>query len=62
MDWQLFDSLRGLGSSTDPALELNTNDAQDTTSELDVTSTGFVLGYHNKTNKNTAKYIYYAHA
>jgi len=62
MDWQLFDSVRGLGSGSDPALELNTNDAQDTTSELDVTSTGFVLGYHNKTNKNTADYIYYAHA
>ena len=61
-DWQTFDTVRGLGSGQDPALEFNTQDAQDTVSELDKTSTAFTLGNHDKTNKNNAKFIYYAHA
>ena len=61
-DWQTFDTVRGLGNSFDPALEFNTTDAQDTVSELNKTSTAFILGNHDKTNKNNAKFIYYAHA
>jgi hypothetical protein len=41
-DWFLYDSARGISSSNDPYLILNTSDSEDTsTNYVDTTSVGF---------------------
>ena len=61
-DWFIFDSLRGLvSSSSDPYLRLNDSAAQVTTASFfDISSTGFTVTANFTNNANN--YIYYAHA
>ena len=63
--WFTYDSLRGLGSGADPYLQLQANNAQDT-SGADVfatSSTGFTINQnYSSVNASGQKYIYYAHA
>ena len=61
-DWFVFDSLRGLvSSSADPYLRINSNAAQTTTASFfDISSTGFTVTANFTNNANN--YIYYAHA
>ena len=63
--WFTYDSLRGLGSGADPYLQLQANNAQDT-SGADVfatSSTGFTINQnYSSVNASGGSYIYYAHA
>ena len=63
--WFTYDSLRGLGAGADPYLQLQANNAQDT-SGADVfatSSTGFTINQtYSSVNASGQKYIYYAHA
>ena len=63
--WFTYDSLRGLGAGADPYLQLQNNNAQDT-SGADVfatSSTGFTINQnYDSVNASGGKYIYYAHA
>jgi len=61
-NWWLFDSLRGLASSSaDPRLLINTSAAQQTSgSYFDISSTGFTVA--SSFNNNNWDYVYYAHA
>ena len=62
--WYVFDTLRGINSGNDPRIQLDQNEAQNTSFDcLDLTSTGVTL--HNPGswfNESGDSYIYYAHA
>jgi hypothetical protein len=62
-DWVVFDSARGIVSGNDPALELNTTDAEVTTIDaVDTDNSGFVVNQETtfNLNVNNATYIFYA--
>ena len=62
--WNVFDSVRGIGSGNEPRLKLNQSDAQDTGYDwVEATSTGFKInGSMGGVGASGGKYIYYAHA
>ena len=62
--WNVFDSIRGIGSGNEPRLKLNSTDAQNTGYDwVEATSTGFkVNGSMGGVGANGGAYIYYAHA
>ena len=66
VDWGLFDSVRGLGSSgNDKRLYLNTTAAQvDGNDYLTTSATGFTPAFVGSSvvNSNGQRYLYYAHA
>jgi hypothetical protein len=62
-DWVVFDSARGIVAGNDPALELNTTDAEVTTIDaVDTDNSGFVVNQETtfNLNVNNATYIFYA--
>ena len=65
-NWVLLDSLRGLQTTSDSILRLNTDDAQYGSSDnVQTSSTGFTVptGPGDFNNGDTSgKWIYYAHA
>jgi len=63
-NWNLFDSVRGIGSGNDPRLRLNQSGAQQTSYDfVEATSTGFkVNGDMGGIGASGGEYIYYAHA
>ena len=62
-DWNVYDSVRGMGSGNDSRLKLNSNASQDTPDHISLTSNGFDIESDNDAvNGNGDNYIYYAHA
>jgi hypothetical protein len=65
-DWYVLDAERGLTTSSDPYLELNTTDAEATGNMINVRSSGFGVSAGAGTNGNStininnATYIFYA--
>jgi hypothetical protein len=60
-DWVVFDSARGIVAGNDPALELNTTDAEVTTIDaVDTDNSGFVVNQEGtlNLNVNSASYIF----
>ena len=63
-NWNVFDSVRGIGSGNEPRLKLNSDDAQNTGYDwVEATSTGFKInGSMGGVGASGGQYIYYAHA
>jgi hypothetical protein len=61
-DWNVFDSVRGIGSGSDPRLALNSNGTGDSYDFVEATSTGFKVANWTDVGASGYKYIYYAHA
>ena len=61
-DWNVFDSVRGLGSGNDPRLALNSDGTGDSYDFVEVTSTGFKVNNWTDVGASGYEYIYYAHA
>ena len=62
-NWAVFDTLRGITDSNSPVLNLNTNNAQQSFSQLNITTNGIIVETgSNWVNTNGYNYIYYAHA
>jgi hypothetical protein len=63
-NWNVFDTVRGFSSSSDPLLKLNNSNAQLTGYDLvDPLSDGFQLVTTDSAhNSNNVNYIYYCHA
>jgi hypothetical protein len=64
-DWKVIDSTRGISSSSDPTLALNSTAAEVTGTDcIDPDSSGFIVNQEstNNLNVNTATYIYLAFA
>ena len=59
-DWWVFDTARGLVAGNDPALKLNTTDAELSADFIDPYSAGFSLQTNSGINTNGATFIFYA--
>jgi hypothetical protein len=59
-DWWVFDTERGLVAGNDPALKLNTTDAELSADFIDPYSAGFSLQTNSGINTNGATFIFYA--
>ena len=60
-NWYVFDSLRGLHTTSQEELYIDTEDSQNTRNFFTTSSTGFAFVDDNQ-NASAGKYIYYAHA
>jgi hypothetical protein len=59
-DWYVWDSVRGIVAGNDPYLELNTTDAQVTSTDwVDPDNSGFIVN-GTTINASSASYIFYA--
>jgi hypothetical protein len=61
-NWHVFDTLRGIGTSNDPALYLSANNSQYSDDFLIPASNGITITPKTVTNESGGNYIYYAHA
>ena len=60
-NWFLYDSHRGISAGADPYILLNTNSAQDSSSDdIDPLSSGFSIPSGSNVNTNGANYIFLA--
>lgn len=62
-DWYVWDTERGIVSGTESYIELNTTDAEDTTTDsIDPDATGFIVNQNATTDINASggEYIFYA--
>lgn len=59
--WNLWDSVRGIVTGNDPYIELNSNNAQVTTTDyIDPDASGFIVNNNIRTNQSGNTYIFYA--
>ena len=62
-NWHVFDTLRGLGTTSNNSLYLNDNDNHSNMGNIiSLLSNGYTLSNNNQWNGDGEKYIYYAHA
>ena len=63
-NWNVYDTIRGFSSGSDPLLKINNTNAQLTGYDIvDPTSDGFQLATTDSAhNSNNVNYVYYAHA
>ena len=61
-DWNVFDTVRGIGSGNDKRLILNSSTAQNDGGYVNVSSTGFEVNSVLDVGTDGGEYIYYAHA
>ena len=61
--WAVFDTLRGLGTTSQNALFLDATESQSGVGNIVTTSaTGFSVTYSTHVSMDNEKFIYYAHA
>ena len=61
--WTVFDTLRGLGTTSQSALFLDATESQSGVGNIVTTSsTGFSVAHNSNVSQDNDKYVYYAHA